>query len=99
MSDAGGFLRPAARTLGEEALIPPENLVRPPPNRFTHEVVAETPFYFGHESDGGAPNGRFPAGTSVVLLVRGEHSRCRVVNDQGLYVEVDGDSLTELPRG
>ena len=84
--------------LGEEALIPPANLVRPPPNRFTHEVVADTPFYFGHESEGGVPNGRFPAGTRVVLLACGEESRCRVVNDQGLYVEVDGDILTELPR-
>ena len=96
--DAEGFLRPTARMLGEEALIPPGNLVRPPPNQFTHEVVTETPFYFGHASDAAVPNGRFAAGTRVVLLVRDERGRCRVVDGQGLYAEVDGASLGALPR-
>ena len=94
-----GFLRPEMEVLREETVIPARNLVQPAPNVFTHETVDDTPFYFGREADGGEANGYFKAGAGVVLLVRGEHGRCRVIDGQGVYAEVSADSLAERPRG
>jgi hypothetical protein len=91
-----GFLRPETEVLGDEALIPAENLVRPPPNHFTHELVAETPFFYRTASAAEGPDGRFEAGTKVVLLVRGAEGRCRVVDDRGVYAEIACESLVEL---
>lgn len=92
---AEGFVRPPIQVLGDESLVPAHNLVQPPPNTFTHQVVADTPFYFGTEDDSDAPNGYFKAGTGVVLLVHGDHGRCRVVDGQGIYAEVSAKSLAE----
>lgn len=92
------FLRPDMEVLPEEALIPARNLISPAPNRFTHELVAETPFYYGREADSKAPDGRFEAGTKVVLLVRGTGERCRVVDGRGIYAEVSCENVVELPR-
>ena len=87
--------RPETTVLDEEALVPERNLVRPPPNRFTHELVVDEPYRL--DRPGGPPDGVLPAGTRVVLLVEGP-DRCRVVDGRGLYVEVRRASLRRLPE-
>ena len=86
------YLRPKALVLGEGSLIPPDNELRPPPNRFTHRLRAAAPFSF---RGGGEPDGEFPADTDVLLL-RQEGERCRVADATGLYVEVRCDALVPL---
>ncbi len=88
------MLRPEAVVLGDEALVPPAHLVRPPPNRFTHELTVDEPYRFDRPGGGAGPEGVLPAGTPVVLLVEGD-DRCRVVDGRGLYVEVRRSSLRE----
>ena len=93
-----GFLRPRFEIMGEESLVPDENLVRPAPDRFTHELVRTEPYFYGLPGPGGdvPPDGRLPAGAHVVVLTdRGDW--CRVVDGRGLAVEVARDSLRELP--
>jgi hypothetical protein len=87
--------RPEALVLGEEALLPERNVVRPPPNRFTHQLTVDEPYRLDRPERSAEPDGVFPAGTRVVLLVEGP-DRCRVVDGRGLYVEVRRDSLLEL---
>jgi hypothetical protein len=91
------FLRPEMEVLRAEDLVPAQNRVQPPPNRFTHRVVADTPFYFDTEEGSKEPNGYFKAGAGVVLLVEEDHGRCRVVDGQGIYAEVRASSLVERP--
>ncbi len=79
-------------------MVPVENLIRPAPNQFTHQLVEAEPFYFTTKQDSEAPNGRFEAGTAVVLLTYDGATRCRVVDGRGLYVEVGYESLAELAR-
>jgi hypothetical protein len=87
--------RPEALVLGEEALLPERNVVRPPPNRFTHQLTVDEPYRLDRPERSAEPDGVLPAGTRVVLLVEGPE-RCRVVDGRGLYVEVRRDSLREL---
>jgi hypothetical protein len=94
--DAGVVLRPEAQVLGDEALVPEQNVARPPPTRFTHELVADEPYRFDRPGPPGEPDGVLPAGTRVVLVVEGPE-RCRVVEGSGLSVEVRRASLRELP--
>jgi len=89
------MLRPEIVVLGDEVLVPSGNLVRPPPNHFTHMLVVDEPYRFDRPEHSGEPDGVFPAGTRVALLVLG-NEYCRVVNDAGLYVEVPRASLQEL---
>jgi hypothetical protein len=91
-----GYLRPESQVLGEGSLVPPENQLRPPPNRFTHRLAEAEPFYFASREGSGAPDGHFEAGTEVVLLRHDGGPRCRVADGRGLYVEVACASLTEL---
>jgi hypothetical protein len=88
--------RPDAVVLGEEALVPDRNVVRPPPNRFTHELRVDEPYRLDRPEHADGPDGIIPAGTPVVLLVEGD-DRCRVVDGRGLYVEVRRASLRRLP--
>lgn len=88
-----GFVRPEAVVLPESAAVPDENVIRPAPNQFTHELTRDEPFYFGGAQQGRTPDGELPAGTKVVLLVHDGGAYCRVVNGRGLYVEVACDSL------
>jgi len=90
------MLRPKARVLADETLVPDANLVRPPPNRFTHELLVDEPFRLDRSEDTGEPDGVLLAGTPVVLLVEDADS-CRVVDGRGLYVEVRRESLRKLP--
>ena len=91
-----GFVRPEATVLGEGAIVPDKNLIIPAPNQFTHEMVKARPYYFDGAQQGAAPNGEFPAGTKVVLLVYDGGSYCRVADGQGLYVEIEYDGLKKL---
>jgi hypothetical protein len=93
--DAGVVQRPDAVVLGEEALVPERNVVRPPPNRFTHELLVDEPYRLDRPERTDEPDGVLPARTQVVLLVEGP-DRCRVVDGSGLYVEVRRASLREL---
>jgi hypothetical protein len=88
--------RPDAVVLGEDALVPERNVVQPPPNRFTHELVVDEPYRLDRPERADEPDGVLPAGTPVVLLIEGA-DRCRVVDGSGLYVEVGRASLRELP--
>ncbi len=93
------MLRPEAVVLGEEALVPASNLVQPPPNRFTHELVVDEPYWFDRPGRGHRrPDGVLRAGTPVAVLVEGE-DRCRVVDGRGAYVEVRRSSLRERRGG
>ncbi len=91
-----GFIRPDWTILPEEAAVPDRNLIAPAPNQFTHRLMRPQPFYFSAAQEGKPPNGEFPAGTKVVLLVYDGGTTCRVVDGQGLYVEIEHDSLEKL---
>ena len=91
-----GFTRPEAVTLGENALIPDKNLIAPAPNQFTHELTRPQPYYYDGAERGAPPVGQFREGTRVVLLVHDGGTYCRVADGQGLYVEVEYDSLRKL---
>jgi hypothetical protein len=91
-----GVVRPEAVVLGEDAVVPERNIVRPPPNRFTHELSVDEPYRLDRPKSGDEPDGVLPAGTRVALLVE-EADRSRVVAGSGLYVEVRRSSLRRLP--
>lgn len=93
---SGRVLRPPIVVLGKSSLIPDKNLIFPAPNQFTHEVTRQQPFYFTGAQQAAAPDGQFPAGTKVVLLVYDGGSYCRVADGQGLYVEIEYDSLRKI---
>jgi hypothetical protein len=93
-----GMLRPEFVVVGDQALVPPGNLIRPAPNQFTHELVADEPYRLDRAEPAGEPDGVLPAGTRVALLVQGD-DHCRVVDGTGLYVEVRRASLRRLPTG
>ena len=92
----GHFLRPEAAVLADEALVPSANLIAPAPNQFSHELLRAQPFYYGSARQGKAPDGILPAGTKVVLMAWDRGARCRVIDGQGLYVEVEYSSLRKL---
>jgi hypothetical protein len=94
--EAGVVRRPEAVVLGEDALVPERNVVQPPPNRFTHELLVEEPYRLDRPQRAHEPDGVMPSGTRVVLLVEAG-DRCRVVDGRGLYVEVRRASLRKLP--
>jgi hypothetical protein len=91
-----GFIRPEAKVLPGESLVPAGSLIRPPPNRFTHETVARTPFSYRASGDTDATDGSLAAGTKVVLLRSEEHGRASVVDASGLYVVVPLSGLRRL---
>jgi hypothetical protein len=77
-----GVLRPQKSVLPDAATVPKKNQA-PVPRRFTHEVLAEQPFYYSARSQ--APAGTLPAGGHVRLSAAGR-TRCRVVDEHGLSV-------------
>lgn len=90
----GRMLRPKATVLKPSALIPAENLVKPPPSRFTHELIQSQPYYYTRGST--EPDGMFAAGTRVVLLEHDSGEYCRVADAQGLSVETACRGLRAL---
>ena len=91
-----GFIRPEAKVLPKESLVPAENLITPPPNRFTHETIARTPFSYTGTRQGSSGDGSLAAGTKVVLLRTDDDGRAGVVDANGLYVLVPTSSLRSL---
>jgi hypothetical protein len=91
----GVVLRPDMVVLGEDALVPAQNLIRPAPNRFTHELIVDEQYQFDRPEPTDRPDGVISAGTAVAVLVVGDEW-CRVVDPRGLYVEVRRASLREL---
>jgi hypothetical protein len=95
--DAGVVLRPEIVVLGDEAVVPAGNVVRPPPTRFTHVLVVDEPYHLDRSDRTPEPDGVMRAGTRVALLHQG-HDRCRVADGRGLAIEVRRASLRELPE-
>ncbi|WP_165074451.1 hypothetical protein [Paludisphaera rhizosphaerae] len=91
-----GFRRPESIVLPENACVPGPNVIVPAPNRFTHEATRPLPYSYSGAQAGKSPDGTFPAGARVVLLRHDGGSQCRVVDGQGLYVEVEYDGLKPL---
>lgn len=94
--DAEVVLRPEIVVLGDQALVPAGNVVRPPPTRFTHELVVDEPYHLDRPDRAPEPDGVMSAGTRVALLHQGR-DHCRVADGRGLAVEVRRASLRELP--
>ena len=92
-----GFIRPEARVLPQESLVPSASLVQPPPNRFTHEIVGRTPFTYASSGRSSGQDGELSAGTPVVWLrADADGTRAAVVDGNGLYVVVPASSLRAL---
>ena len=91
-----GFVRPDVIVLSGQALIPAGSLIAPAPNQFTHQLTRAQPIYFAGAGQVTELDGELPAATLVVLLVYDGGATCRVVDGQGLYVEVEYDSLKRL---
>lgn len=90
-----GMRRPPMRVVPARAVLPAERWVQPPPNRFTHQVVAAQPFTFG-DTAGAPAAGRLAAGAKVVLLVRHRGDACRVVDALGRYIRTAFSGLRPL---
>ena len=90
-----GFVSPEASILDESAIVPDKNLIAPAPNQFSHELKRAQPYFFSEAGKSKQPDGEFAAGTKV-LLVGKEGDHCRVADEQGLYVEIECDSLKKL---
>ena len=91
------MLRPEPRVLADGALVPDANVISPPPNRFTHELVRDVPYRLDRPARAHEPDGVLEAGSSVVLLVDGPEL-CWVVDASGLYVEVSRDGPAPASR-
>ena len=93
----GRMVRPESMVLSDAALVPERNLIKPPPNQFTHALQRSQPYFYTDAES--APNGEFADGTRVVLMVYDGGAYCRVVDGQGLYVETAVGGLRRLrPR-
>jgi hypothetical protein len=79
--------RPKSVVLPESAQPPDRNLLRPPPNQFSHLIEAEQPYYFNGVTETAPPAGCFSAGTRVLLL-RQDNRECWVADGRGLYVAI-----------
>jgi hypothetical protein len=79
--------------LDDAALVPRENVSRPP-ERFTHVMKRETAYRYAAKR--GKADGRFAAGTRVVLADRSGAGQCRVIDARGLSVYVTCSVLREL---
>ena len=91
-----GFGRPEIVILPDGAAIPDPTLIRPAPNQFTHQLTRSQPYYFNDAQHETSAAGEFPVDTKVVLLMYDGGRYCRVVDGQGIYVELEYDSLKIL---
>ena len=90
------FIRPKVNVVPESSMIPPENRSDPPPQRFTHELKVAQPYYYSKTRPRQAADGRFSAGTPVVLLAHDGGRMCRVADARGLSVETSYSGLRKL---
>jgi hypothetical protein len=94
MSMVERMQRPDQSVLSDEALVPAESLVLPPPTDFTHELTKEQSFrYIGAETT--VAPGRLSAGTKVVL-VHEDGDSCDVIDERGLHVTTEAAGLRRL---
>jgi hypothetical protein len=91
----GRVLRPEVHVLDRSAMVPERNIVRPPPEHFTHELAVDEPFHLDRDVRRGEPDGILRAGTRVVVVATAE-DRCRVVDGRGLTVDVRRSSLRAI---
>jgi hypothetical protein len=90
------MLRPETEVLSESALVPVGKLIQPPPNIFTHRLKKTAPFYF-YEADATAGlDGNLNQDSKVSLLSYNNGKYCRVVDERGLYVEIEYACLAPL---
>ena len=87
--------RPAVTVLSDRSLIPPANLISPPPNRFSHATTHELPYFWSEEALDEAPAGTFEADLRVLLL-REDGRYARVVDERGLYAIVELAGLSPI---
>ncbi len=87
--------RPKATVLPDSAMVPERNL-QPPPTQFTHEVIAEQPYYYVGPQQPGPPEGTFAAGTKVKLHAHDGGPVCQVVDARGLCVATACSGLRPL---
>jgi hypothetical protein len=87
--------RPKATILPDSALVPEKNL-QPPPTEFTHEVIADQPYYYSSPQQATPPDGTFPAGTKVKLLAHDRGPMCQVLDARGLCVTTACSGLRPL---
>jgi len=85
-------IRPKVTVLPDSAQLPDRNVLKPAPNQFTHEIVAEQPYYYMGIDQTAAPEGTFAQGTKVVLL-RHDDNECWVADGRGLYVATSCSGL------
>jgi hypothetical protein len=87
--------RPKATVLPDSAMVPKRNL-QPPPTHFTHEVIAEQPYYYIGPRQADPPEGMFAAGAKVKLLSDDGGPVCHVVDARGLRVATACSGLRPL---
>lgn len=87
--------RPKASVLPDSALVPERNL-QPPPAQFTHEVIAEQPYYYAGPQQAAPPEGTFAGGTKVKLDAHDGGPMCQVVDARGLRVATAFSGLRPL---
>jgi hypothetical protein len=92
--DTGRVRRPNAIVLDAKSVVPEAHLIKPPPNQFTHEVTRAQRYYY--ETAQGSSDGKYAAGTRVVLMFHDGGPTCRVVDARGLYVETAFKGLRPL---
>jgi hypothetical protein len=88
--------RPKPIVLPDEALMPRQDLITPPPNRFTHVVGTDQPYYFADPQPDRPPDGTFAAGSKVVLMRDEDRGYCRIVDASGVYAWVECGALRKL---
>ena len=89
------MIRPETIILPDSAQLSERNVLRPPPNQFSHVINGEQPYYFGGVDEAAPAAGYFSAGTKVLLL-RQDSSECWVANSRGLYVAIPCNGLRRL---
>jgi hypothetical protein len=87
--------RPKATVLPDSAMVPDRNL-RSAPTEFTHEVIADQPYYYIGPQQATPPEGTFAAGTKVKLHAHNAGSMCQVVDARGLCATTAFSGLRPL---
>jgi hypothetical protein len=72
------------------------NIIQPPPNQFTHELIQDESYFFGGPQQGTPPDGTLSKGTKVVLMHYDGGGYCRVVDGEGVYAVTAYFSLKQL---
>ncbi len=90
-----GFTRPKMSVLSDSAVVPDENML-PPPKKFTHLIKAEQPYFYSDAAKPAKPDGKFAAGTRVLLSSHEGGGICRVVDERGLHVFTAWEGLQRI---